>query len=64
MKNKIKNKLYSNRYIIAAFFCSALIMSVIYAIKHIYPFGDQTLLKVDLYHQYAPYLEELRSRIL
>lgn len=64
MENKKENWFYSNRYVIAAFFCTALIMCVTYILRHVYPFGDQIVLKVDLYHQYAPFHEELRSRIL
>lgn len=64
MENKKENWFYSNRYVIAAFFCTALIMCITYILRHVYPFGDQIVLKVDLYHQYAPFHEELRSRIL
>lgn len=64
MENKKENWLYSNRYVIAAFFCTALIMCITYILRQVYPFGDQIVLKVDLYHQYAPFHEELRSRIL
>lgn len=64
MENKKENWFYSNRYVIAAFFCTALIMCITYILRQVYPFGDQIVLKVDLYHQYAPFHEELRSRIL
>lgn len=64
MKNQKKNLFYSNRFVILAFFCSAILTCIIYAIHNIYPFGDQTILRVDLFHQYAPFLEELRNRIL
>ena len=64
MENKKENWFFSNRYVIAAFFCTALIMCITYILRHVYPFGDQIVLKVDLYHQYAPFHEELRSRIL
>lgn len=63
ISEKKENWLYANRYVIAAFFCTALIMCITYILRHVYPFGDQIVLKVDLYHQYAPFHEELRSRI-
>ncbi len=63
MEFKKENWFYSNRFVIAAFFCTAIIMCVTYILRHVYPFGDQIVLKVDLYHQYAPFHEELRSRI-
>ena len=64
MEFKKENWFYSNRFVIGAFFCTAIIMCITYILRHVYPFGDQIVLKVDLYHQYAPFHEELRSRIL
>ena len=61
---KTRNFLSENRYIILAFLISAGILSLVYIVRRIYPFGGQTVLRVDLYHQYAPYIEELHSRIL
>ena len=61
---KIKSALHHNRYIISSFFLSALIVLTVYKLRDIYPFGGQTILKVDLFHQYAPFLEEMRSRLL
>ena len=58
------NIFYRNRYAILAFVLTACIMLVSYIARRIYPFGDQIILKVDLYHQYAPFHEELRHRIL
>ena len=56
--------LYRNRFLFLSFFLSALIVLGAYIVKGIYPFGDGTLLRVDLYHQYAPFLEELHYRLL
>ena len=58
------SRFYDNRYVFAAFFISAAIVLLTFAVRHVYPFGDRTVLRVDLYHQYAPYIEELHSRIL
>ena len=41
----------------------AVILTV-YAINHIAPFGDRSILWSDLYHQYAPFLKELRDKLL
>ena len=35
-----------------------------FAILQCYPFGKRTMLTVDLYHQYAPYLVAFRDKIL
>lgn len=55
---------YENRFVIGAFLLTAILMCVTYILREVYPFGDRIVLKVDLYHQYAPFHEELRSRIL
>ena len=53
-----------NRFLWMTFFATALIVLITYALYRIYPFGDQIILKIDMYHQYAPFHEELRSRLL
>ncbi|MDO5485877.1 MAG: YfhO family protein, partial [Sarcina sp.] len=50
--------------IYAAFLAAAAVFIIVCIAREIYPFGTQSVLKIDLYHQYAPYLEEFRSRIL
>lgn len=57
------NWFIENRFVIITFFLTAIIMLVTYILRDIYPFGDKIILKVDLYHQYAPFHEELRERI-
>ncbi len=64
MNGKKKNLFYENRFVILSFILTAVIMCTTYILRHVYPFGDQIVLKVDLYHQYAPFHEELRSRIV
>ena len=56
--------LYRCRFIYAAFLAAAAVFIIVCIAREIYPFGTQSVLKIDLYHQYAPYLEEFRSRIL
>lgn len=68
-KNKdtvISTKQYdnSNKFVVLTFFLTALIVLITYILRGVYPFGENIVLKVDLYHQYAPFHEELRSRIL
>ncbi len=46
-------------------FCLVLGIFVILAIvKKFHPFGEYTILQVDLFHQYTPFQEELRSRLM
>ncbi|MBQ7265565.1 MAG: YfhO family protein [Firmicutes bacterium] len=55
--------MYENRFIIISFLIAAAIMLFSYMLRGVFPFGKNIVLKVDLYHQYAPFHEELRSRI-
>ena len=68
LKSKNKNSLfsrifYNNRYCWLAFGCSCAIMLVVYICYSLIPFGDITILRMDLYHQYGPLYAELYDRI-
>jgi len=56
--------LKEKKFIWLAFFIAAAIMTFVYILRGVFPFGENIILKVDLYHQYGPFHEELRSRIL
>lgn len=64
MKKRIGRHFYKCRFIYAAFWISAAIFLAVCIARHIWPFGDRSILKVDLFHQYAPYIEEFRYRVL
>ena len=59
MKNKLSNFLKENRWLIITFLLSSIIISVIYTFNKIAPFGNNSMLDVDFYHQYGPLLNEL-----
>lgn len=59
-----KNKFNNVKFIWLSFVLAAVIMLITYIIVGFYPFGNNTIMRVDLYHQYGPFHEELRSRIL
>lgn len=46
------------------FFAAIALMQFAMLLRGIYPYGGKTMLIVDLYHQYAPFLAELRERLL
>ncbi len=46
-----------------AFFIPILSMIIIFIGKEIYPFGDRSFLRTDLYHQYAPFFQELKDKL-
>ena len=62
LKKKKKNR--AIYFFLAAFFVPLLIMIISYAVQEVYPFGDRHILTVDLFHQYAPFLRELRNKII
>ena len=49
---------------ILSFLFPFLTMILVFSFLQIYPVGDRTMLTVDLYHQYMPFIYELRHKIL
>src|SRR5690554_3871925 len=52
------------RYLLLSFFIPFFLLLLAYASRGIFPFGNRNLLTIDLYHQYAPFISELRRKIL
>ena len=46
-----------------AFWLPLFCMLLIFLIKRIYPFGQESFLRTDLYHQYAPFLREFQAKL-
>ncbi|MBO4459528.1 MAG: YfhO family protein [Clostridiales bacterium] len=51
------------QYLLAFLFPFLTVISAL-AINECYPFGSRTMLTVDLYHQYAPFLVAFRNKVL
>lgn len=47
----------------AAFFVPVIIMIIIFAQRGIFPFGEESFLRTDMYHQYAPFFSEFRYKL-
>ncbi len=62
--SKIYLLFYSNRYVLLSAAVTALAISVIYIIYAVFPFGDNTVMRMDLYHQYGPLFAELYERVV
>lgn len=62
-KNKFVQLSLRNKYSLLAFIASSFIMIIVYYCFNVYPFGDYTVLRMDLYHQYGPLFAELYDRI-
>ncbi|MBQ2829017.1 MAG: YfhO family protein [Clostridia bacterium] len=61
---KLKNgKAYDNRFIFLAMFGSLLISLLVAYCYNMIPFGNHTILRMDLYHQYGPLFAELYERV-
>ncbi len=63
-KNKLTSALARNKYSLLAFGASAFVMVIVYYCFNVIPFGDYTVLRMDLYHQYGPLFAELYDRII
>ncbi len=58
-----KSVFYRNRFVFLAGLCAAGIMTLVYFCFDLVPFGDMTILRMDLYHQYGPLFAELYDRV-
>ena len=63
MLNKEKKLWQNYSYIFISFFAAATTMLIIYLCNKVAPFGDKTVLRMDLYHQYGPLFAELYERV-
>ena len=61
---KVKGFIKDNYLFILSFFMPFLIYMIFLMMRDIAPFGDNTILKYDLYHQYAPMLDNLFNNAL
>lgn len=50
--------------LILAFVIPLIAMLLVFIQRKIYPFGDRSFLRTDLYHQYAPFFRELKDKFL
>lgn len=46
-----------------AFIIPVIIIIIIYFVRGIYPFGENTFLRSDMYHQYAPFHKEFFNKL-
>lgn len=60
---KSGNLLKRNTNILIAAGGSALLMVLVYYFFDVIPFGERTVLRMDMYHQYVPFLAEMYERV-
>ena len=64
MKNgRIYGFVFANRFVIGAAAVSFISMCFMFAVFRVFPFGDETVYRMDLYHQYGPLFTELFDRL-
>lgn len=62
-KEAMKDMINGKPVFIFAFLVPLVIMVAIYALRGIYPFGEECYLRSDMYHQYCPFFAELWDKI-
>lgn len=60
---RIYKRFFANRFVILSMAVALVLMLFILLIFHCFPFGDVTVLRMDLYHQYGPLFVELFDRV-
>ncbi|MBR1735792.1 MAG: YfhO family protein, partial [Firmicutes bacterium] len=59
-----KIKFNDIKFVLLAAVLGFVLFGVVFYMLGFYPFGSNTMMKVDLYHQYGPFHEEFRKKIL
>ena len=62
-QSPIKRFFANNSFCWLALICTAGIMMLVYYCYDLIPFGDKTILRMDLYHQYGPLFAEFYDRV-
>lgn len=64
METNLKQSFIRKYYIyLLSFILPVIIMLIIFILREIYPFGDESFLHIDMYHQYFPFLTEMYHKL-
>ena len=64
LKQKKKDTFFNrNKFVLLSGVCALAVMLLVFYCYDLIPFGDMTILRMDLYHQYGPLFAELYDRI-
>ena len=64
LKQKKKDTFFNrNKFVLLSGVCALGVMLLVFYCYDLIPFGDMTILRMDLYHQYGPLFAELYDRI-
>ena len=53
----------NNAACLLSFFLPLAVMTCIFIINGVYPFGDESFMHSDMYHQYVPFLSEMQHKL-
>lgn len=63
INGRIYKLFFRNRFVVLSMAVSSVLILFAFLIFHVFPFGDTTVLRMDLYHQYGPLFVELFDRV-
>lgn len=63
-RGKFYRFFFRNRFVAASAVTALICISFIFIIFAVFPFGDSTVMRMDLYHQYGPLFAELYERVI
>ena len=55
---------YGNRFIVLSMLLATISILFVFLVSQLFPFGNFTVLRMDLYHQYGPLFCELYDRVI
>lgn len=62
--SRIDKSFYAYRFVALSALMTVVCVSIVYIISSAFPFGDYTIMRMDLYHQYGPLFAELYDRVV
>ena len=63
-RNRFLRWVMRHRFVLLAFFVPMVTLQVGFIALQIFPFGKNTILTIDMYHQYAPFFSLLREKLV
>jgi len=60
---RVYKLVFEHRFVLLSMAATLLCLIFIYMLFKVFPFGDTTVLRMDLYHQYGPLFAELFDRV-
>ncbi len=61
---RLYKRFFDNRFIILSMILAVICISFVFLVSKMFPFGNFTVMRMDLYHQYGPLFCELYDRVI